>query len=455
MNTKTNHSNILILLSLAQMGKFFSHFGVRTLLVLYLVEDLHYLDTQAFGINAVFCGLTELGGIFGGMMADRYLGLKRAMMAGGWLLGLGYFSLFFENALFLSMGIIIVGSSLFSGNITALLGEIYSQHENENRKKGFTLFYMFQNFGALVSTFVCGLIALHFGYRWGFAVASVGILLSNIMLHLNKEKFVNLQNTSAKNSLIMMPIILCIGIFIIGTAGVWSEKVVLMFLPWITGAILLFFMIKILKDKRWEKEEVYKLATYLTGLILFFGVEDQICSSLLLFSEREANHSFFGWEIPSSFITLSNPIIILIFGAYIAKKDLQMKTPFFLTGLSFGLLACLCFLHIKLSILGVLGVVAAISISEIMIGPLVMSVTSDIALKGSPGIIMGMVPVAFSLAYQLSGGLSKIVAVDDQSFLMHTYGTGFGMVSLLMLGSALLMQFLMPKTKQRFIEVIS
>ena len=112
---QAQHSKILTLLSLAQMCKFFSHFGVRTLLVLYMVEYLQYSDSHAFGVNSVFCGLCELGGIFGGIIADRYLGLKKGMLLGGLLLGIGYLSLFFESALFLSMGLVIAGSSLFSG----------------------------------------------------------------------------------------------------------------------------------------------------------------------------------------------------------------------------------------------------------------------------------------------------------------------------------------------------
>lgn len=150
-------AKILTLLSLVQMWKFFSHFGVRILLVLYMVNHLHYSDTRAFGMNAVFCGLVELGGIFGGIIADRYLGLKKSILIGGWLLVAGYFALFFELSLFWAMGLIIAGSSLFSSNITALFGLAYAE-EDPKRKKGFTIFYMMQNLGALTSTIICGFI---------------------------------------------------------------------------------------------------------------------------------------------------------------------------------------------------------------------------------------------------------------------------------------------------------
>jgi proton-dependent oligopeptide transporter, POT family len=413
-----------------------------------MVEHLDYSDSRAFGVNAVFCGLSELGGIFGGMIADRYLGLKKGMLLGGWLLGAGYLSLFFASALFVSMGLIIVGASLFSGNITALLGLAYSEND-PNRKKGFTIFYMMQNLGALISTLLCGFIATHYGFRIGFAVASTGMVVGNLMLFIYRGALDNLGEMPAKPNRILVPIVLGGVIFILGTIGVWSEKIVLLFLPWITGGILLFFAFRLLKDKRWAKAQVYTLLIYLGGLILFFAVEDQICSSLLLFAERKTHRALFGWTIPSSFITSINPMVILLFGALLAKKRPQMMTPFILTACSFGVLAAFCLLNFNCSIFGVMGMVTVISIAELMIGPLVMSSTSEIAAKGSPGMIMGMVPIAFSLAFQISGGLSKMVAIEDHSLSLQVYGTGFAAIAFLMLLSGLAIQILMKYSNEK------
>lgn len=442
---QVEHSKILTLLSLAQMWKFFSHFGVRTLLVLYMVEHLDYSDSRSFGFNAVFCGLSELGGIFGGMIADRNLGLKKGMFLGGWLLTAGYLALCFEGALFVSMGLIIVGASLFAGNITALLGLSYSENDPK-RKKGFTIFYMMQNLGALVSTLICGFIATHYSFRLGFAVASLGMVMGSVMLFICRGMLPNLGEMPVKTNRRIAPTVLWVAmIFGIGTISVWSEKIVLLFLPWVTGGILLFFAMRLLKDNRWTRKQVYTLFIYLGGLILFFAVEDQICSSLLLFAERETYRMLFGWKIPSSFVTSINPIVILLFGALIAKKRSQMIMPFLLTACSFGVLAAFCLLNFNCSIFGVMGMVTIISIAELMIGPLVLSSTSEIAAKGSPGMIMGMVPIAFSLAFQLSGGFSKMVAIEDRSLSLQVYGTGFAVIAFLMLLGGLTMQLLMRR----------
>ncbi len=433
----------LTLLSFAQLCKFFSHFGVRTLLVLYLVQKLHYSDARAFGINAVFCGLCELGGIFGGLIADRYLGLKKGMLWGGCLLSLGYCLLIFENLLFVSMGLVIAGASLFSGNITALLALNYKKEDDPNRKKGFTIFYMMQNLGALIATVICGLIAVRFSFRLGFLVAASGMVIGCLALFLCRNRLSYLETRTPKKMGIAG--IASVSLFIVAAGALFAENYVLLFLPWLTVGILLFFGVRLLKDVRWAKKQVYTLFILLAALILFFAVEDQICSSLVLFAERETERTLFGWTIPSSFVTGINPIVILLFGALVARKTTQMITPFAVTAVSFGLLALLCLAGLNCSIFGVMGTVAMISIAELMIGPLVLSRTSELALRGSPGMVMGLVPIAFSLAYQLSGQLSKMVAIDERSLSLQIYGTGFGVVAALMLLSGLAMQLLMKR----------
>ena len=113
------------LLASVQMWKFFSQYGMRALLILYMVDALRISDSRSFGINAVFLGVFELSGIFGGIVADRVLGLRRAMGLGALFLMLGYWGFVFAHGLYLALSMVVLGSSLFAGNITALLGEVY------------------------------------------------------------------------------------------------------------------------------------------------------------------------------------------------------------------------------------------------------------------------------------------------------------------------------------------
>ncbi len=441
---RSAQSKILTLLSFVQLGKFFSHYGIRTLLVLYMIEHLRYFDAKAFGVNAVFCGLVELGGIFGGIIADRYLGLRRAMVIGGVLLSVGYSCLILEQGFLLSMGVIILGSSLFSGNILALLGLAYTENDSK-RTQGFALFYMCQNLGALVSIGLCGLLASCYGFRLAFAVASVGMVISNLVLFLYRDLLGDLGEIPKQDRKPLYAMGLSLLLLALGGVCVYVEGTILLFLPWITGGFLLFFARVLLKDLRNSKKQVMKFLVYLGALILFFGVEDQICSSLLLFAERQTDRIVFGWMIPSSFITGINPVIILLFGSLVVKKQFSLMTPFVLTASAFALLSCFCLAHLSFSIFGVMGIVALISVAELMIGPIVFSYASEMSAKGNAGMVMGMVPIAFSLAFQLSGECSKMMAVEDVHLSLNTYGSGFGLVSMLLLFGGIVLQIAMRR----------
>ncbi len=423
------------LLSLVQACKFFSYFGVRTLLVLYMVEVLRYSDAKAFGINAVFCGLVELAGIFGGILADRMLGLKRALFLGSSLLVVGHFALLFDVSLFFPMGIIITGCSLFAGNITALFGMLFKETDPQ-RKRGFTVFYMMQNLGALLATFLCGFIAGEFGFQTAFAVASLGVFTGTAVLFFYKKMLADLETMPKEKIKPFTSLISLTGICGIGILCIFYATQAFLILPWISVGVLLLFSYKLLKNFKGAKEMLLQFFIYLGALILFFAVEDQICSSLMLFSERETIREFFGYQIPTSFIACLNPIVILLFGSLSLNKKGHMMTPFMITAAAFAVLAIFCLMGLSVSIFGVMGVVAIISFAELMVGPLVMSFASEIAAKGSPGMVMGMVPIAFSLAFQFSGCLSKMVATDNNPDPLYTYGIGFGKVALLMLGSS-------------------
>ncbi|MFC2049303.1 peptide MFS transporter [Chlamydiota bacterium] len=434
---------ILGLLSFVQMCKFFSHYGLRALLVLYMVNQLRFSDSHAFGVNAVFCGLVELGGIFGGILADRYLGLRRAMVLGGTILAVGYASLILEKGLFFSLGMIILGGSLFSSNITALLGSAYSEND-PRREKGFAIFYMMQNLGALISTLLCAIVATQYGFHLGFLVASVGMVVGVTTLFWRRELLSQLDlGPKGKPSLILVPIVLLM--LGVGFVAVGNESIILPFLPWLTVGIFCFFAIRLMQDPKLAKGQVRKLLIYLGGLILFFAAEDQICSSLIVFSERETERTLLGWTIPSSVIMTVNPIIIILFGTLIARLNARFITPFILVAISFGSLALLCLFHLSVSFLGVMAMVTIVSLAELMVGPLVSSIASEVASKDKPGMVMGMVPIAFSLAFLLGGGFSKMVAIEESSLSLVTYGEGFGKIALLTLIGGVLLQLLIKR----------
>jgi len=431
-------------LCLAQMFKFFSHYGVRAIFVLYLVQKLRFSDSNAFGLNAVFIGLVELGGIFGGMLADRYLGLRRATFIGACLLVAGYFVFVFEAALFLAMGLVIAGGSLFSSNITALVGAIYEEGDPQ-RERGFTIFYMVQNLGALVSMFLCSIVAGALGFRAGFVCASTGMVLALVILCFYHAQIRQLGAQASQQKGILTPLL---GIFMllgIGTLCLYFYEGVLQILPGLTVGVFGLFALFLLQDPCMEKRNVCLLLVYLGALVLFFAIQDQICSSLILFSERVTGRFFFGWKIPSTLITCINPIVIIALGTVFVGSRVKLWVPFLITSSMFVLLGVGCLLNIDVTIFGVMMVVVAISAAELMLGPMVTSFASEVAAAGRPGMVMGIVPIAYSLAFQLSALVGQLVAVEDQTSSVNIYGTGFLIVALILFGGGLLFQLLLKR----------
>lgn len=435
----------LFILSFLQMLKFFSHYGMRALLVLYMVQSLLFSDQEAYGINAVFCGLVELGGIFGGLLADRLLGLRRALIFGTLLLSLGYLGLLFEDGFFIALGLIVMGGGLFSGNLLALLGASYLE-KDARREKGFTFLYMMQNLGAFISTLLCGVAATYWGFRVGFAFAASGMLVGNLVLFLSRDLLPYHPKKGKTRWLAPLSIVVIAALVL----GISYGKTVLPLLPWLTMGFFAFFALKLWRNSLLPKPEVRTLLIFLGTLILFFAAQDQICSSLVIFSERETNRSFLGWQIPSSIIVAINPIVILLFGTVMTAVTQKMKLfritlPLTIVALAFGVVAFVSLKQIAFSFFGIMGIVVLISLAELMVGPFIYSFASQIAGKGSPGMVMGMVQLSFSIAFLLGGSLSKLVAVEENANNLVSYGTGFAAIALILLVGGCVLELLMKR----------
>ena len=170
-----------LLISL-QTGMFFSLYGVRSVLILYLVHSLGMGLPVAYTLSAVFNSLGELSGLAGAWIADRALGLKSAILIGSIVATIGYLSLALGAPLLLGLTLSLGGYGLIVTNIAVLFGQQVAESEKE---KKFTLFYMMQNLGALVSTILCGFIAEQWGYQLAFGAASLGLGLTISIVLLN------------------------------------------------------------------------------------------------------------------------------------------------------------------------------------------------------------------------------------------------------------------------------
>ena len=176
--TLFGHPTGLYTLFFAEMWERFSFYGMRALLLFYMIKGfLGYGDRDAYAIYGAYTALVYMTPLFGGMLADRLLGARRAVVLGGLLMAAGHLMMSAENdvAFFLALALLIVGNGFFKPNISTMVGSLYPQG-TPKRDTGFTIFYMGINLGAAMSPLLCGYIGETYGWHYGFGLATLGML---------------------------------------------------------------------------------------------------------------------------------------------------------------------------------------------------------------------------------------------------------------------------------------
>ena len=159
----------------AEAWERFSYYGMRALLVLYMVNHLKLPRADALQVYAFYTGLVYLTPIVGGIVADRLLGRRKAVLIGGLVMALGHLAMAFEALLYPALGLLIVGNGFFKPNISTIVGGLYEEGD-PRRDGGFTIFYMGINLGAFFSPIVCGNLGELVSWHWGFSAAAVGMM---------------------------------------------------------------------------------------------------------------------------------------------------------------------------------------------------------------------------------------------------------------------------------------
>ncbi len=177
--TVFGHPAGLFTLFFAEMWERFSYYGMRALLVFYMIKGfLSYGDGEAYAVYGAYTALVYMTPFFGGMLADRLLGARRAVVVGGLLMAAGHLLMTIETPLgfFTALALLICGNGFFKPNISTIVGSLYPEGSHK-RDGGFTIFYMGINLGAAMSPLLCGYIGETYGWHYGFGLATIGMLI--------------------------------------------------------------------------------------------------------------------------------------------------------------------------------------------------------------------------------------------------------------------------------------
>tara|TARA_B100000780_G_scaffold277770_1_gene249277 strand:+ start:1482 stop:2891 length:1410 start_codon:yes stop_codon:yes gene_type:complete len=433
--TKKN-PNSLTTLFFTEMWERFSYYGMRALLVLYLVNSLNYSDADALHIYAIYTGLVYLTPIIGGYLADKYLGTQKTIFIGGVTMMLGHFLMVFPNLLFLAMGLLIIGNGYFKPNISTLLGRLYKNND-VRRDSGFSLFYIGINLGAFLAPLIVGYVGETINWHYGFAIAGLGMLAGLIQFYLGQNKIIqeDLSNKTKKLgladwvlitflSLINIPIILFI-FEINNFINIYAYELL--------SISLLLMVILFLKKKSkiiFIRSDIKKVLyiSILSLFVIFFWIGfEQAGGSLTLYASNSVDRSLFGFIIPASFFQSINPLIIILIGPIIAnfwlkidKSDHKVNTSQKM-GIGLILLSAGFFLIMfvnnsntaNISLWWLVGVYFLHTLGELCLSPIGLSMVSRVSPKKIASLMMGFWFLSSAIANYSAGKLPTILQSNN------------------------------------------
>jgi proton-dependent oligopeptide transporter, POT family len=197
MSTTNKHPKALPFLFFSEMWERFGYYLMIGIFLLYLKNVEHgfaMTNSEASDLYGTFIALVFLTPFIGGLLADRYFGYRKSIIAGGIMMGVGYCLMAIHSLpmLYLSMTLVIVGNGFFKPNISTLLGNLYSTPEYVHRKdEGYNIFYMGINVGAFICNFFSAAIIIIWGWKYAFVAAGIGMFLGVIIFISGTRHYTN------------------------------------------------------------------------------------------------------------------------------------------------------------------------------------------------------------------------------------------------------------------------
>jgi len=356
--TLFGHPIGLYVLFFTEMWERFSYYGMRAILVIYMIATIDHKDgpglgwsqLEAYQLYGWYVMLVYVISIPGGILADKVLGQKRAVMLGAVILVLGHGTLAIEQdwAFFTGLGLIILGVGCLKPNISTMVGGLYPAGDIR-RDKGFSIFYIGINLGSLLATTFIGLVVAKWGWHAGFGMAGIAMLLG-LLVYIFGQKYIshvgNKPTAEDKKddisilqlfiNLTKSPLHLGIVVFMLTYSvyagftfeGVdhWGYGALFIFLSLVTGMMMMIY--KSLENKIMKDRFLVLLLSFLI-VIVFWGAFEQAGGLMSVYTEHNTDRVLWGYEIPTPMFQGLNAGFILLLAVWVAniwaKRKLKGK----------------------------------------------------------------------------------------------------------------------------------
>lgn len=266
------HPKGLAVLFLTEMWERFSYYGMRALLVYYMIKQLMLTQGQASQIYGLYTGLVYLTPLFGGLLADRVLGQRRTVILGGVLMAIGHFLMAFQFLFFPALVFLILGNGAFKPNISTQVGNLYSAGD-PRRDRAFSIFYVGINLGAFFSPLICGTLGEVYGWHYGFGAAGVGMVIG-------------------------------LSVYLFGQSWLAPDNLMK------SGAALKKAPLPLAAQ---EKSRIWGLMAICLVSVAFWAAYEQQGNTIALWADTYTDRNVFGREFPASWFQSLNPALIFLF----------------------------------------------------------------------------------------------------------------------------------------------
>ncbi|GHB40591.1 MFS transporter [Streptomyces xanthochromogenes] len=444
------HPRGLATLFMTEMWERFSYYGMRALLIYYLVSGgadaatgsqgggLAMTTATATAIYSVYVSMVYLMAMPGGWFGDRVWGARKTVAIAGFVIMAGHFSLAVPGQAMFFVGLILVaiGSGLLKANISTMVGHLYDGPEDPRRDGGFTLFYVGINLGAFVAPFVVGTIGKEHNWHLGFALAAVGMGLGLTQF------LIGTRNLSPKSSVVPNPLspeerkrvlvkvglaCLAVVVFYGAVVGLGAYTLNWALVPLTLAGLLipLAVLTRIKRDKELSATEQTKMSAYIWFFIaaaVFWMIYDQGGSTLSLFADGKTADSVFGLGFSATWYQSLNPLFVMALAPvfawlwlWLARKNQEPNTIVkFAMGLV--LVGASFFVFIvpmnmagdgtKVSPMWLVSIYMIQTIGELCLSPVGLSVTTKMAPQKYASQMMGIWFLAVTAGDCVTGLLS-------------------------------------------------
>jgi POT family proton-dependent oligopeptide transporter len=434
------HPQGLAVLFFSEMWERFCYYGMRGLLVLYLINIISKAEDQAYLIYGAYTALIYAAPVIGGRIADKILGYKYAVIIGSVLMSIGEFLILGggEHFLYFGMGALIVGNGLFKANVSTVVGKLYKDNDNR-RDSGFTIFYIGINIGALLATTVVAEVGIKLGYEYGFALAGLGMLAGSLIFGFGNKSFadkITPPNPEKLHSKMVGPLtqfhITILGI-IAAVPVIYllvRYKTVVGFLIVATAIYSVFSLISIgIKGGKILLHRMIAFVILLIFNVVFWGCFEQAGTSLTVFAARNINLTIGNWTMGAPTTQFFNPFYILVFGSIFSvmwiwldkikrNPNIPMKFGFGIIQLGLGFLmvqfGALFAKDFMMPLMTLVLLYLLHTTGELFISPIGLSMVTKLAPKNYAGTLMGAWFLSWAAANYVAALLARLTGAGQE-----------------------------------------